>query len=144
MGYDNTIYIVGPADDLKAIHDSLIVSLEHTSVAYSSGRLVFNTITRVFPDIQLVARLTRQYPRTTAAIFFWAEYGECHGFAVYVIGIEEYREVGHDVPGDQVDENAADKAARVIQDRYRSRIEQYLAMASNMRPSTTDRNGFSR
>jgi hypothetical protein len=108
----------------------------------TSDRLVFCTTTRYLPALEFVSHLSRQYPKTTAAIFFWAEYGECHGFAVYVIGVEEYREVGHDVPSDQDDADAQDEAARVIQDRYRSRIEQYLAMASNLRPSTTDRNGF--
>lgn len=142
MGYDNTIYISGTTADLKTIHDSLAPELRDGMIDASSERLVFCTTTRYLPALELVSHLTRQYPRTTAAISFWAEYGECHGFAVYVIGVEEYCEVSHDVQGDQDDADAQDEAARVIQDRYRSRIEQYLAMALNLRLSTTDRNGF--
>ena len=142
MTYDNTIYLIGTAEDLRTIHDTLAPELRDRVIDATSDRLVFCTTTRYLPALEFVSHLSRQYPKTTAAIFFWAEYGECHGFAVYVIGVEEYREVGHDVPSDQDDADAQDEAARVIQDRYRSRIEQYLAMASNLRPSTTDRNGF--
>jgi hypothetical protein len=132
--YDNIIYLIGTAEDLRTIHDSLAPELRDGMIDASSGRLVFRTTTRYLPAVELVSHLTREHPGTTAAILFWAEYGECHGFAVFVIGVEEYWEVGHDVPGDQDDADAQDEAARVIQDRYRSRIEQYLAMASNLRP----------
>ena len=142
MTYDNTIYLIGTAEDLRTIHDSLAPELRDRVIDASSDRLVFCTTTRYLPALELVSHLSRQYPKITAAIFFWAEYGECHGFTVYVNGVEEHREVGQDVPGDLDDADAQDEGARVIQDQYRSRIEQYLAMASHLRPGETDRNGF--
>ena len=132
MTYANTIYLIGTAEDVRTIHDSLAPELRDRMIDVRSERLVFCTTTRYHPALELVAHLTREHPGTTAAILFWAEYGECHGFAVYVIGVEEYREVGHSVPGDQDDEDAQDEAARIIQEQYRSRIEQYLAMAANL------------
>jgi len=109
QGFDNTITIAAPTDNLlkiscllvPAIHspapaegegsdrDQILtqIRLYDPRVTVSTERIVCILSTHRQPYLALCSELSERFPQATIALLFWAEYGEIYGYFIWNDGV---------------------------------------------------------